>query len=63
MHYYILTPWYAAQMLWERSVNTHGKEGIPDIHMEHLSRLCKESMSHLGASKTPHANGRLSRAL
>ncbi|KAL5467435.1 hypothetical protein EMCRGX_G031658 [Ephydatia muelleri] len=58
LYYYILPPRYAAQMLWGRFINTHGQEGCnvsADIHMEHLNRLCKESISHLGANKTPHA--------
>ena len=56
LYYYILPPRYAAQMLWGRFINTHGQEGCnvsADIHMEHLNRLCKESISHLGANKTP----------
>ena len=66
LYYYILPPRYAAQMLWGRFINTHGQEGCnvsADIHMEHLNRLCKESISHLGANKTPHAIERVSRAL
>ena len=59
-------PRYAFQMLWGRFINTHGKEGCnvsADLHMEHLNRLCKQSISHLGANKTPHAIGRVSKAL
>ena len=47
---YILPPQHAAQMLWGRFINTHGQEGCnvsADIHIEHLNRLCKESISHL----------------
>ena len=53
-------------MLWGRFINTHGKEGCnvsADLHMEHRNRLCKQSISHLGANKTPHAIGRVSKAI
>ncbi len=54
------------QFLWSRFVNTHGQKGhnIPaDLHMEHLNRLCKDAVSHLGANKTPHAIVRAGKAI
>jgi len=39
-------------------VNTHGFPGrnIPaDLFMEHLNRLCRDAVHHLGPNKTPNA--------
>ena len=65
-YYYILPSRYAAQMLWGRFVNVHGKTGCnisADLHMEHLNRLCKDAISHLGANKTPSAISKVGKAL
>lgn len=65
-YYYILPPRYAAQMLWGRFINVHGKTGSnisADLHMEHLNRLCKDAISHLGANKTPSAISKAGKAL
>ncbi|KAL5502833.1 hypothetical protein EMCRGX_G009668 [Ephydatia muelleri] len=65
-YYYILPPRYAAQMLWGRFVNIHGKTGCKDsadLHMEHLNRLCRDAISHLGANKTPSAISKVGKAL
>ena len=36
-------------------MNTHGSCGrnvSTDLHMEHLNRVCKDAVAHLGANKT-----------
>lgn len=43
------------QLVWSRTVNIHGRTGenVPcDLHMEHLNRECKESISGLGSNIT-----------
>ena len=48
-----------------RFVNTSGLPGknIPaDLHLEHLNRLCKESIRNLGANKTPRAIVRIGKS-
>ena len=65
-YYYTLPPRYAEQMLWGRFVNSQGGPGqniSADLHMEHLNRLLKDAMTHLGANKTPQAIVRASKAL
>ena len=65
-YYYLLPRRYAEQMLWGRFVNTRGGLGnniSADLHMEHLNRLLKDMVSHLGANKTPCAILRASKAL
>ena len=63
---YLLSPQLASQLLWSRTVNVHGRAGknIPgDLHMEHLNRVAKECISHLGAGKTPKAISRVGKAI
>ena len=65
-YYYLLPPRLSEQLIWSRFVNTHGLPGrnIPaDLHMEHLNRLCKDAVSHLGANKTPKAIVRTGKAV
>ena len=65
-HYYFFPPRLSQQLLWSRFVNTQGKKGhnIPaDLHMEHLNRICKDAVSHLGANKTPNAIVRARKAI
>ena len=63
-YHYTLTPRCAEQMLWFMS-----SEGGPggnisaDLHMEHLNRILKEIVNHLGANKTPAAIVRAAKAL
>ena len=57
-YYYLLPSRYAEQMKWNRFINTQGKRGAnisADLHIEHLNRICKEAVNHLGANKTPTA--------
>ena len=45
-------------MKWNRFINTQGKRGSnisADLHIEHLNRICKDAVNHLGANKTPEA--------
>ena len=47
-------------------MNTQGVQGenIPlDLHLEHLNRICKTSIEHLGANKTDDAIVRCGKAL
>ena len=49
-----LPPRQAEELIWSRFINTHGVPGrnIPlDLHLEHLNRLCKTSIAHLGPNK------------
>ena len=61
-YYYLLPPRYVEQMKWNRFINTQGKRGTnisADLHIEHLNRVCKEAVDHLGANKTPKAVKRI----
>ena len=54
------------QLLWNRTVNVHGCPGknMPcNLHMEHLNRECKGSISGLGANITDGAIQRVGRSL
>ena len=65
-YYYILPQRYAEQMLWGRFVNSEGgpvQNISADLHMEHLNRLLKGTVTHLGANKTPQAIVRAGKAL
>ena len=57
-YHYDLPALQAAQLIWSCCINTHGVRGrnIPfDLHLEHLNRLCKESIKGLQANKTKEA--------
>ena len=63
---YALPPRLSAELLWSRFINVHGQPGknIPaDLHMEHLNRLVKEAIKHLGANKTERAIMRIGKAV
>ena len=65
-YYYLFPPRQAEQLLTARFVNSSGGAGnnIPaDLHMEHLNRVLKDCVKHLGANKTPRAIVRASKAL
>lgn len=50
---YVFTPRMKEQLLWDRTVNIHGKPGknvAMDLHMEHINRACKEAMGNLGSN-------------
>ena len=61
-YYYLLPPRYAEQLKWSRFINTQGCQGAnisADLHVEHLNRICKEAIQHLGANKSPVAVKRI----
>ena len=63
---YIFSERMRMQLVWGRTVNTRGLPGknIPcDLHMEHLNRECKGSISGLGANITDGAIQRVGRSL
>ena len=64
--HFLFTPRMAAQLKWSRTINTHGRPGknIPcDLHMEHLNRLCKSSLTNLGANISDKAVLRVGKCL
>lgn len=61
-----LTARERGQLLWSRTVNTHGRIGcnIPmDLHMEHLNRRLKRVLRGLGSNITQTAISRASRSI
>jgi L1 cell adhesion molecule like protein len=55
-NHFFLSERQSMQLLWSRSINTHGIAGhnIPsDLFMEHLNRICKSAIGNLGPNKTP----------
>ncbi len=65
-HDFTLSPRQATELIWSRFVNTKGLKGtnIPnDLHMEHLNRLVKTSISGLGANKTVNSIMKVSKVL
>ena len=65
-HAFLLPPRLADQLLWSRFINTHGVPGknIPcDLHMEHLNRVLKTAIQHLGANKTEKAVVRVGKCI
>ena len=53
-------------MLWGLFINSEGGPGHntpAELHMEHLNRLLKGTVSHPGANKTPQAIVRAGKAL
>ena len=65
-YYYLFPPRQAEQLLTARFINSRGGAGnnIPaDLHMEHLNRVLKDCVMHLGSNKTPQAIVRESKVL
>lgn len=63
---FVLSDMHAQQWLYSRFVNTQGRPGcnIPaDEHQEHLNRVCKDSISHLGANKTKESINRVGKCV
>jgi L1 cell adhesion molecule like protein len=63
---YLLSPRMAMQLKWSRKVNVHGRPGkniAADLHMEHLNRECKSSLSGLGANITDHSVLRIGKCI
>ena len=65
-YHFLYTERMQMQLLWSRTVNIHGRQGknVPcDLHMEHLNRECKGSISGLGANITDNAIKRVGKSL
>ena len=65
-HKFLLTERQSKQLLYSRFINIQGGKGrnIPcDLHMEHLNRVCKESVRDLGSNKTTAAIERASKII
>ena len=63
---FLLSPRMAHQLLWSRTVNTHGRPGknIPcDLHMEHINREAKSALSGLGSNITDTAVTRVGKCI
>ena len=62
----MLSPCQSHQLLWSRLIITRGLLGHSiecDLHMEHLNRVCKNSIKGLGANKTEKAIQRAVKAI
>ena len=56
----------AQQLLWSRTINTHGGPGMNkacDLHMEHLNREAKNALAGLGSNITDKAVTRVGRCI
>ena len=56
----------AAQLMWNRTVNIHGRPSrniSSDLHMEHLNHLCKSAISGMGSNVTEVSVQRVGRAI
>ena len=65
-YHFFLTHRQAEQLIWSRCVNTLGRPGknIPsDLFMEHLNRICKMAIGHIGANKTSESIKRAAKCL
>lgn len=65
-YYILLSPRMAAQLKWNRTINIHGRPGknVPcDLHLEHLNKEAKQSISGLGSNITDHAVQRIGKSL
>ena len=63
---YALTPRMKQQVMWERTINVHGKPGknvSMDLHMEHINKECKQAMGSLGSNIGDTAVSRIGRSI
>ena len=63
---FVLSDMHKLQWLYGRFVNTQGRAGcnIPaDEYLEHLNRVCKDSVSHLKANKTQETIQRVGKCI
>ena len=63
---YALTPRMKQQMMWERTVNVHGKPGrnvSMDLHMEHINKECKQAMDSLASNIGNKAINRIGQSI
>ena len=52
-HNYLFPPRMKQQLLWERTVNVHGKQGKNiscNLYLKHVNRMCKNAMDSLGSN-------------
>lgn len=62
----ILSPRKLSELMWSRTINTHGKAGhnVPcDLHMEHLNRQLKKCIRSAGSNIYPTAIQRVAKSL
>lgn len=63
---YLFSPRLAAQLVWNRTVNVHGRIGrniSADLFMEHLNRECKDILAGMYSNISEQSMLRVSRAL
>ena len=54
-HDYLFSPRIKQHLLWERTVNVHGKQWKNiscDLYLQHVNRMCKNAMAHLVQTST-----------
>ncbi len=62
----MLSPRAAMQLLWNRTVNVHGRPGRNiscDLHMEHLNRAAKNDIVGIGSNITDQAVKRVGKSV
>jgi len=65
-HKWFLPPRLSKQLQFSRFVNVHGRPGcnVPfDLYMEHLNKIAKQCVQHLGANKTPTSFQRIGKCV
>ena len=65
-HDFLLSPRMAMQLIWNRTINTHGYEGkniSADLQMEHLNRQAKDFIAGLGSNITDEAVQQIGKSL
>ena len=63
---YAFTPRMKEQLMWERTINVHGKPGknvSMDLHMEHINRSCKTQMGVLGPNTSEQSISRIGKSI
>ena len=63
--HFLLSLREAHQLVWNRTINFHGIPGhniTCDLHLEHMNRLCKDSIRRLGSNKTVNAITRIGKS-
>lgn len=64
--YYLFTPRLKKQLLYNRTINVHGKKGKNvscDLHMEHINRICKDAIGVLGPGNSEAAVERIGKSV
>ena len=63
---YAFTPRMKQQVMWEFTINLHGKPGknvSMDLHMEHINKECKQAMGYLGLNIGDTAVSRIGQSI